>query len=77
VSCYLRYMDEIFVMAGITVTKENKKRLDETIHKLVGTHYKNCSATWSAFKKQALVDEASRREFARRLKEAVESEAAR
>ena len=73
-SCYLRYMDEIFILAGITVTPQNKRRLDETIHKLVGTHYKNCSATWRKFKKQALVDDKSRREFALRLKEAFEAE---
>lgn len=69
-SCYFRHMDEIFVMAGISVTPQNKKRLDETMHKLVGTHYKDCPATWREFKQQVLVDDKSRQEFARRLKEA-------
>lgn len=70
-SCYFRHLGEIFAETGITVTPQNKKQLDETIHKLMGTHYKDCPATWREFKKQVLVDEQHRREFVARLKEAV------
>ena len=72
-SCYFRHMDDIFTLAGISVTSQNRKQLDETIHKLMGTHYKDCPSTWREFKKQVLVDEKSRREFVSRLKRALES----
>ena len=74
-SCYFRHLDEIFTSAGITVTPQNRKHLDETIHKLMGTHYKDCPATWREFKKQVLVDDKSRRQFAQRLKESFTSKA--
>jgi len=69
--CYFRHLGNIFTEAGITVTTQNKKQVDETIHKLIGTHYKDCPATWREFKQKVLADEKSRREFAIRLKEAL------
>jgi hypothetical protein len=74
-SCYFRHMDEIFALAGISVASQNRKQLDETIHKLMGIHYKDCPATWREFKKQVLVDDESRRKFAQRLKESFTSKA--
>lgn len=74
-SCYFHHLDEIFASAGITVTPQNKKQLDETIHRLLGTHYKDCSATWREFKKQVLVDDESRWKFAQHLKESFTSKA--
>ncbi len=50
-------MKDIFVKAGIEVTKENKKKLDEAIHSYVGVEYKNCSPTWKAVKEQLLENE--------------------
>ncbi len=49
--------------------------LNETIHKLMGTHYKDCPATWREFKKQVLVDDESCHKFAKRLKESFTSKA--
>jgi hypothetical protein len=74
-SCYFRDLDEIFNSAGISVTPQNRKQLDETVHKLMGIHYKDCPATWREFKKQVLVDDKSRWEFAQRLKESFTSKA--
>ena len=70
-SCYFRHLNEIFAQAGITVTPKNRKALDETVHKLMSIHYKDCPATWSEFKKQVLVDDESRCGFVARLREAV------
>ena len=70
-SCYFRHLDEIFAQAGVTVTPKNREALDETVHKLMGVHYKDCPATWREFKKQVLVDEESQREFVARLKKAL------
>ena len=56
-TCYFRHLNEIFEKAGITITKENKRDVDRVIHKIVGTSYKNCSATWKEVKKRIAEDE--------------------
>lgn len=50
-------MKNVFEKAGIAITKENKKDVDKTIHKIVGVDYKNCSATWKEVKKRTGEDE--------------------
>jgi hypothetical protein len=45
-------MKDVFIKAGIEVTKENKKELDKVIHSYVGVEYKNCSPTWKAVKEK-------------------------
>ena len=45
-------MKDVFDKVGVTVTKENKKDIDKTIHKIVGVEYKDCSATWKEVKKR-------------------------
>ena len=50
-------MNDFFEKAGIAVTKENKKDVDKTIHKIVGVDYKNCSATWKEVKKRIAENE--------------------
>ncbi len=67
-SCYFRHIEQIFTAAGVIITPENKKQVDATIHKLMGTHYKDCPATWREFKKQVLSDNNKRQEFIARLK---------
>ena len=56
-TCYFRHLNEIFEKVGVTVTKENKKDVDRAIHRIVGTSYKNCSATWKEVKKRIAEDE--------------------
>ena len=68
-SCYFRYMKEIFEDAGIEVTKVNKKQVDTVVHSLVGVEYKNCSPTWKAVKEQIKGDDNTRNRFVKRLKE--------
>jgi len=50
-------MKELFSEAGIKVTDENKKKLDQHIHNLVDVDYKNCSETWKAIKNRIETDE--------------------
>jgi hypothetical protein len=50
-------MKEIFEKAGVEVTKDNRKLIDEKIHSIVGVEYKNCSATWKAVKEYLADDE--------------------
>jgi hypothetical protein len=66
-SCYFRYMEDIFQEAGIQVTKENKKDLDRILHQLVDAEYKSCSPTWKRVK-ALKADQASRRKLVEELK---------
>ena len=56
-TCYFRHLNEIFEKAGVTITKENKRDVDKIIHSIVGTSYKNCSATWKEVKKRIAENE--------------------
>jgi len=55
-TCYFRYMKDVFRRAGIEVTKENKREIDRVIHGIVGVEYKNCPATWREVKKRIADD---------------------
>jgi len=52
-------MDEVLRKADIEVTKDNRERIDEVLHRLAGTRYKNCPATWKEIKTMMKEDEAS------------------
>ncbi len=41
-SCYFRYMKDIFKEAGVVITAHNKKHVDEAIHRIVNVKYKKC-----------------------------------
>jgi hypothetical protein len=64
-TCYFRHLKTIFEKTGITITKENKRDVDRTIHKIVEIDYKNCSATWKEVKKRIAEDGES---FVKQLK---------
>ena len=49
---YFRHISDIFKKVGITVTSENKREVERTIHGVVGVEYKNCSAAWREVKKR-------------------------
>ena len=51
-TCYFRHLKQIFAKADIEVTPQNKKQLDEIIHNLVKTTYKDCPKTWKEVKKR-------------------------
>lgn len=69
-SCYFRHLKGIFDEAGIEVTAGNKKQLDQAIHRLVDTDYKDCPAAWRRLKQQ-VADEEKRREFIGKLRNAM------
>jgi hypothetical protein len=66
-TCYFRHLTGIFAQANITVTAENKKQLDRTIHHVVDVLYKDCPATWREVKKRIAQDQDA---FVAALKEA-------
>jgi len=45
-SCYFRHLKAIFEEIGIEVTAENKKKVDQAFHQVLGVEYKNCMAVW-------------------------------
>lgn len=55
-TCYFRYMKDVFAEAGVEVTKENKKEIDRKIHELLGVEYKDCSTTWKHVKARLAED---------------------
>ena len=65
-SCYFRYMKDVLADAGIEVTKENKKMVDQAIHELVAVEYKDCSPTWKQVK-EMLADEKGRAKLVKAL----------
>jgi len=71
-TCYFRHLQEIFEEARITVTKENRKKIDETIHNIVGVDYKNCPETWKQVKTMISKAE-SRQLFISKLVDATSS----
>ena len=71
-SCYFRHMQEIFTEAGINITPENKKHIDQAIHQIVNVTYKNCPATWKEIK-TGTANVENRKEFVQKLKEAFSS----
>ena len=56
--------------AGIEVTPENKKQVDEAIHRIMGVDYKDCPATWKTLK-QHLAGESARQDFIKNLRNAA------
>ena len=56
-TCYFRHLRDFFDKAGIKVTDENKRQIDQVIHETMGVKYKNCSATWKEVKKRIAEDE--------------------
>ncbi|MBI2909783.1 MAG: hypothetical protein HYX92_19260 [Chloroflexi bacterium] len=49
-SCYLRHLDSVLAEAGIELTRENRKRVDQAIHLAVGVAYKECPRAWRQVK---------------------------
>jgi len=68
VTCYFRHLTEVFKKAGIEVTSQNRRDVDEVIHSIVGVEYKNCPAAWREVKKRLAEDEGA---FVSRLRKDV------
>jgi hypothetical protein len=70
-SCYFRQLKDILAEAGVEVTPGNRKEIDRAIHKIVGVEYKDCPVSWRALKQQMSGDEQKRRDFVKKLKNAI------
>jgi len=70
VTCYFRHLEGIFQKAGITVTSQNRKEIDEVVQRLVGMDGKHCPEVWREVKKRVKESEP---EFVLELKSAWEN----
>jgi len=67
-TCYFRRLQDIFKEAGVKVTNENKKQIDQAIHKMAKAKYKNCPLAWKRVKERIHKDEVERKAFIDELK---------
>ncbi|HSV42848.1 MAG TPA: hypothetical protein VLH13_05505 [Methanomassiliicoccales archaeon] len=63
-SCYLRHLEKELAEAGVPLTRENRKNVDEALHRLVQVDYKHCPDAWRAIKADLVKDRAG---FIRRM----------
>lgn len=70
-SCYFRYMKDVFEEAGISVSDKNKKEVDQAIHKLMQVKYKKCMPDCRGEVKKALAKDKERKSFIFTLKKAL------
>ena len=54
-SCYLRHLDEAVAAAGLKITPQNRKEVDQTIKELLGQE--NCPDVWKVVKERIAKDE--------------------
>jgi hypothetical protein len=69
-SCYFRHLNEIFNEAGIVVTPNTRKQIDQAIHQVVGVTYKECPQAWKMLK-QIMGDEQKRQDFIKKLQASI------
>lgn len=58
-SCYLRHLTAELQQAGIEFGDEDRKKLDQAIHRSVGVGYKDCPKAWKEVKNQMTKDKKS------------------
>ena len=61
-------MKDILEEAGVEVTKENKKEIDQIIHELVNVQYKQCSPAWKGVKERIKTNDKAKGLFVKELK---------
>lgn len=70
-SCYLSHVKDILDEAGITITKANRKQIDQAIHQAIGIAYKNCPATWKKVKEEIKGNEEKRQALIKQIQIAM------
>ena len=70
-SCYFRHLKESFGEAGIVVTSDNRKQIDQAIHQILGITYKECPQAWKTLKQQIMSGGQKRQDFIKKLQAAT------
>ncbi len=65
-----RWFNRILNEAGIEVTDDNKEKIDEVIHEVIGktSKYERCSGDWRKVGKQIKADENEKRKLIEKLR---------
>lgn len=68
-----KWFGGILKEAGVTVTPQNRAKIDEVIHKHIGEHssYEHCSAGWTAKGKKVKMDEKEKKKLIDAVKAAM------
>lgn len=70
-SCYLRHLKDVLDEAGIKVTQDNRKKVDQALHALAGVKYKDCPGTWKKLKLELAGSPATRKTLIAKIKKAL------
>lgn len=68
-SCYTRHLGDLFALAGVEDTKENRKRADGFIREILAMREEGCPVVWREVKSQ-LADPDKGLKLAHRLRQA-------
>jgi hypothetical protein len=69
-SCYFRHLKDILAEAGVEVTTDNKKEVDQAFHEIVGVAHKDCPTAWKNLKRQ-MANEADRAVVVKKLRKTL------
>ena len=65
-----KWFKEVLEEASIEVTDENREKIDEVIHEVIGetSKYERCSGDWRKISKQIKADENEKRKLIKKLR---------
>jgi len=68
-----KWFNSVLKEAGVTVTSQNRTKIDQVIHKHIGEHsqYEHCSAEWMTAGKKVKMDEKEKKKLIEAVKAAV------
>lgn len=69
-----KWFNTVLKEAGVTVTPQNRSKIDQVIHEHIGEHaqYEKCSASWVAMGKKVKMSEMEKRKLIQAVKAAIE-----
>jgi predicted Fe-Mo cluster-binding NifX family protein len=72
-ACWKWFMG-ILKEAGITITEENRAKVDKIIHEFIGekAKYEHCSPDWSKMGKKIRADESKKKKLIAKLKASLQ-----
>jgi len=68
-----RWFNGVLKEAGVTVTPQNRAKVDKVIHQHIGEHaeYEHCSSDWTKTGKKVKMDESEKKKLVEAVKAAL------
>jgi len=65
-----RWFNGVLKEAGVTVTPQNRTKVDKVIHQYIGEHaeYEHCSSDWTKMGKKVKMDEKEKKKLVEAVK---------